>query len=108
MGESARLVKLAASLTAAQITVLIMGSLSLLFLFGHGKSTFHGAPVAGRRSRWEPTFWLQSRFIFGARQIISSGYRKVRIRESAPTTLLRSCGNQPVVLPSVQRPPFHC
>ena len=36
-----------------------------------------GAPVHGRRSKWEPSLLLQLRFVFSAYDIISSGWEKV-------------------------------
>jgi hypothetical protein len=40
----------------------------------------HGARVHGSKGWWEPSFWLQIRFIFDAQNIISSGYNKVCTR----------------------------
>jgi hypothetical protein len=40
------------------------------------------APYHGYRAWFEPTFLVQARFIFGAKNIISSGYQKVDILSS--------------------------
>ncbi|KAI0809657.1 cytochrome P450 [Xylaria sp. FL0064] len=59
---------------------LIIGIVLLLFISNPEKPTIPGAPVHGRRWRWEPTFWLQSRFTFGASEVIASGYTKYKDR----------------------------
>ncbi|KAI0429147.1 cytochrome P450 [Xylaria sp. FL1042] len=66
--------------TPQRVLFLVIGAISLLFILSPEKPTIPGAPVHGRRWRWEPTFWLQSRFTFGASKIISSGYTKYKDR----------------------------
>lgn len=36
-----------------------------------------GAPTAGYKSMFEPTFWLQTRFITNANDILREGFQKV-------------------------------
>ncbi|KAJ8128392.1 hypothetical protein O1611_g5244 [Lasiodiplodia mahajangana] len=80
MNELISLGKVTTSFAATLIIVLLLSSLSFLLLFGGSKKAVPGAPVHGSHWPWEPTFWLQSRFTFGARDIISSGYRKFKDR----------------------------
>jgi hypothetical protein len=99
MNESTRIGEIAASLTMTQLAALVIGSLSIILLSIRSKSTFPGTPIHGRRWAWEPTLWLQSRFTFGAHEIISSGYKKVRIQITGPMAHLdlgsanRSCAS---------------
>ncbi|KAI1119860.1 cytochrome P450 [Nemania abortiva] len=73
-----RLEQLLRSLTAPQIVAIATVGILLLFYLNPEKPTISGAPVHGRRWRWEPTLWLQSRFTFNSREIISSGYAKYK------------------------------
>ncbi|KAI0975020.1 cytochrome P450 [Xylaria arbuscula] len=66
--------------TSALSAALIIGAIFLLLLLTPDQPTIPGAPVHGRRWSWEPTFWLQSRFTFGASEIIRSGYAKYKDR----------------------------
>ncbi|KAI0503173.1 cytochrome P450 [Xylaria bambusicola] len=59
---------------------IIVSALFLIVLLSPDKPTISGAPVHGRRWWWEPTMWLQSRFTFGAYDIVTSGYRKYKDR----------------------------
>ncbi|RYP17317.1 hypothetical protein DL765_004608 [Monosporascus sp. GIB2] len=77
LDQSTRLGQFAASLTIPQIIALILGSLLFIPSLTQKKIQVHGAPVHGRRWWFEPTLWLQSRFTFGAREIVASGYKKV-------------------------------
>ncbi|KAI1293274.1 hypothetical protein F5Y03DRAFT_374446 [Xylaria venustula] len=67
--------------TSSLAAALIIGVIFLLLLLTPDQPTIPGAPVHGRRWSWEPTFWLQSRFTFGASEIIRSGYAKVGINQ---------------------------
>ncbi|KAJ8112542.1 hypothetical protein ONZ43_g5371 [Nemania bipapillata] len=77
---SLRLDQLLSSITEAQIMAFVITGIFLLLCLTPEKPTVAGAPVHGRRWRWEPTLWLQSRFTFGAREIVASGYAKYKNR----------------------------
>ncbi|KAI0113688.1 cytochrome P450 [Nemania sp. FL0031] len=70
------LVQILISITLPQVIALVIGWVLLLSLLSSEKPAIIGAPVHGRRWRWEPTLWLQSRFTFGSRKIIADGYTK--------------------------------
>ncbi|KAI1745273.1 cytochrome P450 [Xylaria scruposa] len=72
--------QLLSSITTPQLIVFILGALWLLSFWHAETPTVQGAPVHGRLWRWEPAFWLQSRFTWGARDIITSGYEKYKDR----------------------------
>ena len=60
----------------ALLPLLITASLLFLILI-FSSSLEVDAPVVGYRSLFEPTLLLRSRFLFGARDIIQNGYKKV-------------------------------
>ncbi|KAI0100490.1 cytochrome P450 [Nemania sp. FL0031] len=64
--ESTSLDELTTSFAVTSITTLLIATFLFLLLFGSSKKAVPGAPVHGRHWSWEPTFWLQSRFAFGA------------------------------------------
>ncbi|KAJ8125482.1 hypothetical protein O1611_g8157 [Lasiodiplodia mahajangana] len=76
ISSSLRLEQVLVSITVPQIIGLIIGSVFFLLILSPEKPTISGAPVHGRRWRWEPTLWLQSRFTFGSREIVAGGYAK--------------------------------
>lgn len=79
LDHTSRLGEVASSLTGAQLFGIVLGALILLSSFAQKKPYVSGAPVHGRQWWWEPTLWLQSRFTFGARDIVASGYKKVGV-----------------------------
>ena len=77
-GQLARLVELARSARPDQMAAtMIIAVLALSILFKKPDKNIRGAPFHGYRSWFEPTFLLQARFVLGAHEIISSGYKKV-------------------------------
>ena len=75
--QTTRLGEVASSLSGPQLFGIVLAALILLSSFANRKPYVTGAPVHGRHWWWEPTLWLQSRFTFGARDIVASGYKKV-------------------------------
>ncbi|KAK8103052.1 cytochrome P450 monooxygenase [Apiospora sp. TS-2023a] len=70
-----------------EIFVLLLGLvLANAFLFRTKSPTLAGAQVYGYRSAWEPTLWLQIRFVTSANSIIHSAYQKLK---HAPFVLRR-------------------
>ncbi|KAI0860251.1 cytochrome P450 [Xylaria cubensis] len=78
--DSPHLEQLWSSITTPHLIALILGALWLLSFWQAETPTVRGAPVHGRLWRWEPALWLQSRFTWGARNIITSGYEKYKDR----------------------------
>ncbi|TRX92243.1 hypothetical protein FHL15_006858 [Xylaria flabelliformis] len=78
--DSLHVGQLWSSITTPQLIAFILGALWLLSFWQAETPTVQGAPVHGRLWRWEPAFWLQSRFTWGARNIITSGYEKYKDR----------------------------
>ncbi|KAI1754805.1 cytochrome P450 [Xylaria castorea] len=78
--DSLHVGQLLSSTTTPQLIAFILGAFWLLSFWHPETPTVLGAPVHGRLWRWEPTFWLQSRFTWGARGIITSGYEKYKDR----------------------------
>ncbi|KAJ2977704.1 hypothetical protein NUW58_g7729 [Xylaria curta] len=79
-GSPPHLQQLLSSLTATQISFIIVVGIMLLSLLRPENPAIPGAPVHGRRWRWEPALWLQSRFTFAARDLVKSGYDKYKDR----------------------------
>jgi hypothetical protein len=74
-----RVVELLKPANYAQIAAWVIGLYwAFSVLIGRKQNpTVAGAPVQGKRWSWEPALLLQIRFVFGAYNIISSGYDKV-------------------------------
>ncbi|KAI1213723.1 cytochrome P450 [Annulohypoxylon truncatum] len=62
------------------IGILLAGLWLSLLLSQHRKPKVRGAPTFGSHWWWEPGLLTQSRFTFGARDIIAAGYRKFKHR----------------------------
>ncbi|KAI1309821.1 cytochrome P450 [Xylaria venustula] len=77
--QLARLVKLAHSARPDQVVATaVIAILALSLLFKKKDKNIAGIPIHGYRSWFEPTFLLQCRFVLGAHEIISSGYKKYK------------------------------
>lgn len=57
---------------------LVIAAWFLLSAYTRPVREIAGAPVSGRRSKWEPDFWLFWRYTAQAREIIAGGVQKVR------------------------------
>ncbi|KAF2967351.1 hypothetical protein GQX73_g6208 [Xylaria multiplex] len=80
MGYLTHLKQLLGSVTVSQVTALIIVAFLLLSFLNPESPTIPNAPVHGRRWRWEPSAWLQYRFMLGSHKIIKSGYNKYKDR----------------------------
>ncbi|KAI8955130.1 cytochrome P450 [Xylaria longipes] len=80
ISDSPHVKQLLSSITTSQLIAFMFGAYWLLSFWHPKTPTVLGAPVHGRLWRWEPAFWLQSRFTWGARGIITSGYTKYKDR----------------------------
>ena len=83
MGES--LVKSVLSkpseLNGREVTLFTLASLVFYYLINSIKARLKyniNAPVAGYKSSWEPEWLLRLRFPFTSKEILYSGYDKVR------------------------------
>lgn len=64
--------------TYRELATLVVGFWFVTsFLTKKGSPKVPGAPYHGYRSFFEPTLWLQLRFVTGGYNIIESGYNKV-------------------------------
>lgn len=63
----------------SSIPVLVFLGIALIFLCSRINSVTHpvDAPTVGKRSKWEPNFWVRTRFFQGARPIVKEGYHNV-------------------------------
>ena len=72
-----RLIDYLHSASYAELAAIAVGLLWLSSFFGPKHPTVPGAKVFGYRSFFEPTFFVQVRFVFSAHDIISNAYEKV-------------------------------
>ncbi|RWA03662.1 hypothetical protein EKO27_g11441 [Xylaria grammica] len=78
-GLLARLVEFAHSASPTQILgIALLTVVAISYLTNKKDKNIPGVPIHGYRSRFEPTFLLQARFVMGAHKIISSGYQKFK------------------------------
>lgn len=66
------------SASYAELAAIAIGLLWLSSFLGPKHPTVPGAKVFGYRSFFEPTFFVQVRFVFSAHDIITNAYEKVR------------------------------
>lgn len=70
-----------------ELSSLALGAIVLFNLLSPPPPRVPGAPVYGYRSKWEPSLLLRLRYVFGANEIIASGYQKVPNKDFAAVRL---------------------
>ena len=73
-------------LSSREVTLFTLASFAFLYLISliRGKLSYSiDAPVAGYKNFWEPEWLLRLRFPFTSKEILYSGYEKVRATRKA-------------------------
>ena len=69
----------------SNVPILVLLGIALIYLCSRINSVAHSvdAPTVGKRSKWEPNFWLRTRFFQEAWPIVKEGYQKARLLSNA-------------------------